>query len=81
MENQDRIQEAIFDISLMAGSLLAQNKIKIGDSRELKDRVIELAYQFEAMFDEIVEQKGDYIGAIDAYAESELLELYGITRS
>lgn len=71
----EKIIENIVNISIMAGYLVASNKINPIDSGTLKDLIIELAINFESLFTED-EVEQDYLGLIDEYATKELIKAY-----
>lgn len=82
--NRNFINENIVNISLMAGSLIANGKIHVEDHAELTDHIVALAESFEASHEDIdynaQVEKGkpslDYVEDIDAFAEKALLEAY-----
>lgn len=82
--NRNYINENIVNISLMAGTLIANGKIHVEDHAELTDHIVTLAESFEESHKDIdynaQVKKGapspDYWEDIDAFAEKALLEAY-----
>lgn len=69
----DLLAETMIDIAYNAGCMVARGQIAVEDSREFVSTVRELAGEFEKAFD----LDGDYIAAVDTFAEEKLLQLYG----
>lgn len=66
--------ETAIDIALNAGRLIAESKIAVSDSRELVQNIKTMARTFEQSgYD-----RDDYIGAVDAFSEEQLMQNYGI---
>lgn len=82
--NKNYINENIVNISLMAGKLIADGKIRVEDHAELTDHIVALAESFEASHKDVDynaqvkkgEPTPDYWEDIDAFAEQALLEAY-----
>lgn len=65
--------ETIFDMTTVATCLIAENKIKVEDSRELFQNIFELAQKFEQSHYD----SERYMDAVDAYTMKHLLLKYG----
>lgn len=77
-----KLCECVYDISCIAQHLAAQHQIEAEDSRELFDSVLSWAREFEAAHQHEWgdNQHGDYINAIDKFAEEKLRCAYGVEK-
>lgn len=71
--------EALTDISITIGALIANGKIVVPDSRELNSNIIEWALEFQSIdYDmAIADEMYDYISTVDQFAEKKAMEHYG----
>lgn len=76
----DKLCECVYDISCMAQHLAEQHQIEVEDSRELFGSVLHWAREFEAAHQHEWgdDEHGDYIDAIDEFAEEKLRQTYGV---
>lgn len=75
-----KLCECVYDISCTAQHLAAQHQIEFEDSRELFNTIYSWAKEFESTHQHEWgdDQHGDYIDAIDEFAEKMLLQTYGV---
>jgi len=70
-----RIAECVFDITYVADVFINEGKIAPPeDSRELYQKILDLAYEFEDEYDEM---KDDYLTKITDFAEKRIMEEFG----
>lgn len=76
----DLLCECVYDISCMAQHLAEQHQIKVEDSRELFASILCWAREFEAAHQHGWDdnEHGDYIDAIDEFAEEKLRQTYSV---
>ncbi len=74
--NAVKVNECVYDISLMAQHMIEEHTIEVDDSRELFDSILEWAREFEAGFTEEEDGAGEYMERIEEFAEEMLRGTY-----
>ena len=79
--NNTAYLEAVVDMATAAGWMLAKNEIKVLDSRELVQFIIDAAEEFETLnAREDWSIDDDYMDEIDKFAAESLLKQYGVKK-
>lgn len=70
-------KETVADIALMAGCMIADGEIEVGDSRELVGNILAWAEEFMMMHEKTDWDTEDYISCVDLFSEEKLKAAYG----
>lgn len=74
--SEERMVECVYGISLMAQHLIEEQRIEMGDSRELLSSVLAWTKEFETAWAKCGIE-GDYMEKIKEFAKKKLLDAYG----
>lgn len=78
---RELLLETSMDIAMTAGYLIAMEEIDVADSRELIMDMAVWAGEFEEWYAQQDQDSGEYLDAIDDYAEQKLRGKYGRRQS